>query len=115
MTNGRDVLVHVQIIRDDFFLARRLRLRNLHRRQRMRHSVGNLFRPVLRTLEPEQLVHDIHVRQEVGDGACVRLSLDMVEEHDGTAVQVLLNSGDLQIGIYFYIRLQDIPLRVEPL
>jgi hypothetical protein len=39
----------------------------------------------------------------------------VVEQQYGTAVEMLLQAGDLEIGIYLDVRLQDVALGIQPL
>ena len=94
----------VEVVRDDLLLARRFLLRDLDRLERARHRVGDPFRAVGRAVESEHAVNDVDVREEVRDGARVRLALDAVEHQWGAAVEVLLQARDLKVWVNLDIR-----------
>ena len=114
VTNRRDVLVDVEIVGDDLFLTRRVALRDFHRLERPVHRIRNGSGAVHRAREPEHLVDDVDVGEEIRDHAGVRLALDMVEHQHRPAVEMLLEAGDFQVRIHGLVGDQQIPLRLEP-
>src|SRR5688572_12799833 len=98
VTDREDVLVDVEVVGDDLLLDRRLVRCNLLVRERMRQRVSELTRPSGPVLPPKEAVDDFHVREEVRDGADVRVALDVVEEDRVAPVEVLLDTGELEIA-----------------
>ena len=74
-----------------------------------------LLHPVGIVLPAEHLVDDRHVAEQIGDDAMVRLAFDVVEQDRAAAIHVLLQAGDLQIGIDFLVGLDQFALGAQPL
>ncbi len=106
----------VDVVRlvDDEFLARRLALRDLHRRNRMRQRVRQLLHPLGIVLPAEHAVDDRHVAEQIGDDAMIGLALDVVEQHRTAAVHVLLQAGDLEVRIDFLVGLDQFAGGAQP-
>ena len=115
MADGGDVLVHVEVVGDDLLLAGRLARWHLDRLQGAVHGLGDLADAVHRSLEAEHLVDDVQVREEIGDRPRVRLALDAVEQEDRSAVEVLLQPRDLQVGVDLHVGLEHVALGLEEL
>ena len=98
----------------DVLLARRLVLRNLHRLERLAQRLGELAHALGVALPAEHLVDDVHVAEQIGDDAVVGLALDVVEHHRAAAVHVLLQAGDLEVGIDLLVGLDQVALRLQP-
>ena len=81
----------------------------------MRQRVCDLLYAVGRAFEREHLVDDIDVGEEICDGAGVRLAFHMIEEEDRPAVEMLLQAGDLEIGVDLDVGGQHIALRLQEL
>jgi hypothetical protein len=98
---------------DDDLLAGRVFLRSIRPAERVGKRVRELARAVAIVGPAEHLVDDVHVAEQVGDDAVVRLALDVVEQHRAAAVHVLLKAGDLEIGIDFLVGLDQVALRLS--
>jgi hypothetical protein len=108
------VLVHVVGLLDHVLLARRVALRDLHRLERVRERIGQLAGALDVVLPAEHLVDDVHVAEQVGDDAMIGLALDVVEQGRTAAVEMLLQPGDLEVGIDRLVALDQIALCPEP-
>ena len=107
-------LVDVVRLLDDEFLTRRLALRDLDGLDRMRQRVGQLLHPLGVVLPAEHAIDDRHVAEQIGDDAMVRLAFDVVEQHRTAAVHVLLQAGDLKVGIDLLVGLDQFAGRAQP-
>src|SRR5215468_6445608 len=65
-------------------------------------------------LPAEHLVDDIHVTEQIGDDAVMGLALHVVEHYRAAAIHVLLQAGDLQVGVDGLVGLDQVALRLEP-
>ena len=65
-------------------------------------------------LPAEHLVDDVHVAEQVGDDLMVGLALDVVEQHRTAAVHVLLQAGDLEVGVDLLLGLDEVTLFPQP-
>jgi hypothetical protein len=63
----------------------------------------------------KHLVDDVDVAEEIRYHPAVRLTLDLVEQDGAAAVQVLLQTGDLEIGIDLFVGFDEVTLGLEPL
>src|SRR6266508_3108194 len=115
VTDRSDVLVDVEIVCNDLFLTRRGALRHLDRRHRARQRICDLADAIDGSIEAEHLVEDTAVGKEIRNCASVRLAFHTIEEEHRTAVEVLLESGDLEIGIDLDVSGQNVALRLEKL
>jgi hypothetical protein len=57
----------------------------------------------------------LDVREQIGDGSGVRLALHVAEQDRDAPVEMLLQAGDLQIGVHFLVGLDEIALGAQPL
>src|SRR5579863_3580366 len=106
VSDGRYVLIYIQIVLNYLFLTRRVALWDLHRFERMSHRVGYLPRSLCGVLKAEHLIHDIYVRQQVRNRSRVRFPFDVIKHQDWAAIQMLLNTGNLQIWIHLDVGLE---------
>src|SRR5579859_3073649 len=65
------------------------------------------------SLQPNILLMTF-MSEQVGDDAMPGLSLDVVEHHRAAAIHVLLQTGDLEIGIDRLVGLDQVALRAQP-
>lgn len=86
---------------------------HLNRRQWVTERVRELPSPVAIVRPAELLVDDADVAEEVGDYSVGRLSLDADEENRATAVQMFLQSRDLEIGIDLLVCLDEIAFSLQ--
>jgi hypothetical protein len=114
VADRHDPLVDVVGLLDHVLLARRLALRNLHRRERMRQRMGEPPGALHVVGPAEHLVDDVHVAEQVGDDAVVRLARHVVEEHRAAAVHVLLQAGDLEIRVDRLVGLDQVAFGPQP-
>ncbi len=108
------VLVHVLGILDHVLLARRLVLRDLDRLERVAQCIGELLHAFGIILPAEHLVDHLHIAEQVGDHAVIGLALDVVEQHRAAAIHVLLQAGDLEVGIDDLVGLDQVTLLFQP-
>jgi hypothetical protein len=108
------VLVDVLRVLDDDFLAGRVFLRDLDRRQRLPERLRDPAHAVGIVLPAEHLVDDVHVAEKIRDDAVMGLALDVLEENGARAVEMLLEARHLEIGIDFLRRLDEVALGLEP-
>ena len=108
------VVVDLFRVLDHDLLAGRDALHHLLRLDRMRQRVGELARAVGVVLPAEHLVDDVHVAEQVGDEAVVRLALHLVEQHRAGAIEVLLQAGHLEVGIDRLVALDQVAFGPEP-
>ena len=80
----------------------------------MRQRVCELARAFDVIGPSEHLVDDVHVAKQIGDDAMVGLALDVVEQHRAAAIEMLLQSGDLEIGVDRLVGLDQIAACLEP-
>ena len=62
----------------------------------------------------EHAINDRHVAEQIGDDAMIRLALDVVEQDRATAIHVLLQAGNLKIGVDFLVGLDQFARRAQP-
>ena len=115
VADGGDVFVDVEIVGDHLLLARRPVLGHLPRLDRVIDGMGQLVGAIEGVLEAEHLVDDVGVGEQVGDGAGVGFAFDVVEHHHRTPVQMLLQAGDLEIGIDLLVGLDHVAFAFQPL
>jgi len=115
MADWHHPLVDVVRLLDKEFLAWRFALRDLDRLHRMRQRVGELLDAVGVVPPAEHAVDDRHVAEQVGDDAMVRLAFNGVEQHRAAAIHVLLQAGDLQVGIDLLVGLDQFARSPEPI
>ncbi len=84
-------------------------------RNRMGDRIGEFSRAVGVIFPTEHLVDDVHVAEEIGDAAMLRLALDVVEKDRATAVQLFLDAGDFQIGVDLFLGDDDVAFFFHPL
>ncbi len=107
--------VYVVGLLDHVLLARRLALRDLHGLERMRQRMRELAHPLGVVLPAEHAVDDRHVAEQIGDDAMIGLALDVVEQDRAAAIHVLLQPGDLKVGIDFLVGLDQLAVGAQPL
>src|SRR5438445_12512061 len=81
----------------------------------MRERVRDFLYTVGRAFEPEHLVDDIDVGEEICDGTGVRLAFHAIEEEDRPAVEMLLQTGEVEIRGDLDVGGEDIDLRFKEL
>jgi len=81
----------------------------------MAQCMGQFARPLPIVGPTKHLVDDVDVGKKVGDHAVVGLALHVVEQDGTTAIEMLLDAGNLQVGINRPVRLDEIALGLEPL
>src|SRR5262245_61206739 len=114
MPDRHHVLVDVLRLLDDVLLARRLALRDLDRLERMAERIGELPHAFGIVVPAEHLVDDLHVAEQIGDDAVVGLALDVLKQDRTAAVHVLLQAGDLEVGIDGLVGLDQVALPAQP-
>ncbi len=114
VTDRHHPFVDVVRLLDDEFLARRFALRDLDRLERMRQRVRQLPHALGVVFPAEHAVDDRNVAEQIGDDPVVRLALDVVEQDRTAAVHVLLQAGDLQVGIDLLVGLDQFAGGAQP-
>ena len=107
------VLVDVLRILDHHLLARRHALHDLLRLERVGQRVRELAGAVGVVGPAEHLVDDVHVAEQVGEQAVVWLALDLVEQHRAGAIEMLLQTGQLEVGIDRLVGLDQVALGLQ--
>ncbi len=105
------VFVDVLGVHDDVLLNRGFALVDDFRLERMRQRVGELAHALGIVLPAEHLVDHLDIAEQVGDDAMMGLALDGVEQCRAAAVEMLLQAGNLEVGIDLPGGLDQIALR----
>ena len=115
MTDRHDEVVGFRRLFINFFLHRRVFLIDDDGRDRMGDGVGELAGAIGVILPAEHLVDDVHVAEQVGDTAMLRLAFDVIEKDRATAVELFLNAGEFQVRVDLFVGDNDVPFFFHPL
>ena len=109
------VFVDVLRVLDHHLLARRHALHDLDRLERIGQRVRELAGAIGVVGPAEHLVDDVHVAEQIGEQAVVGLALHLVEQHRAGAIEMLLQAGDLEVGIDRLVGLDQVAFGLQPL
>ena len=107
------VFVDVLRVLDHHLLARRHALHDLDRLERIGERVRELPGAVGIVGPAEHLVDDVHVAEQIGEQAVVGLALHLVEQHRAGAIEMLLQAGELEVGIDRLVAFDQVALGLE--
>ncbi len=84
-------------------------------RNRLLDALGDLPRTVYGILVVEDSVDYLDVGEKIGNRPGMGFAFHVIEKHHGAAIEVLLQTRELQVGIHLLIGLDDVALLLQPL